>query len=370
MVQLECTVFCPMVEALSLKRASTASAQASTSWVLPRSSSARNDTPENRPAMSLGPRCDLSVAAYSPTQLFAGAHAHVLLELGELVGPHQRHETHAAGGRRADAHADGVEQRPAQQQAGGGVALHRVGEVGSELAIVAFPRGHHDAHAGFVLEFARRQHQVELQLRAVAEQRGHFQRVIGPLALAAGDQRALERGMRAIVEQIHQRLADHGARHRRSRTVPARSGWHRPRCLPAPAGWRRWNAATPIAAGGGSRWRTASVELSARSSRNERSSRDTTACTRSVADSDTTSRAPMRMPVAMSPSEICGRTSSIGTCGASWSRTVAACLRCRPRRRRRRPAIRDSAARAPRRGRERRESRCSARVHRPCASGC
>ena len=28
----------------------------------------------------------------------------------------------------------------------------------------------------------------------------------------------------------------------------------------------------------------------------------------------------------MSPSEICGRTSSIGTWGASWSRTVAACL--------------------------------------------
>jgi hypothetical protein len=30
------------------------------------------------------------------------------------------------------------------------------------------------------------------------------------------------------------------------------------------------------------------------------------------------------MPSAMSVSEICGRTSSIGTCGASWSRTVAA----------------------------------------------
>ena len=56
MVQLECTVFWPTVEAFSLKRASTASAQASTSWVLPRSSSARNDTPEKRPAMSLGPR--------------------------------------------------------------------------------------------------------------------------------------------------------------------------------------------------------------------------------------------------------------------------------------------------------------------------
>ena len=131
MVQLECSVFCPTVEVLSLKRASTASAQASTSCVLPRSSSARNETPANRPAMSLGPRCDLSVAAYSRQQLLAGAHAHVLLELGELVGPHQRHEAHAAGRRRGDAHADGVEQRPAQQQAGGGVALHRVGQIAS-----------------------------------------------------------------------------------------------------------------------------------------------------------------------------------------------------------------------------------------------
>ena len=69
-----------------------------------------------------------------------------------------------------------------------------------------------------------------------------------------------------------------------------------------------------------------SVVFNARSSRNERRSRETTACTRSVAESDTTSRAPMRMPVAISPSEICGRTSSIGTCGARWSRTVAACL--------------------------------------------
>ena len=64
-------------------------------------------------------------------QLFAGAHADVFLEFGELVGPHQRHETHTAGGRRGDAHADGVEQRPAQQQAGGGVALHGVGQVAS-----------------------------------------------------------------------------------------------------------------------------------------------------------------------------------------------------------------------------------------------
>ena len=64
-------------------------------------------------------------------QLFAGAHAHVFLELGELVGPHQRHETHAARRRRADAHADGVEQRAAQQQTRGGVALHRVGKIAS-----------------------------------------------------------------------------------------------------------------------------------------------------------------------------------------------------------------------------------------------
>ena len=69
-------------------------------------------------------------------------------------------------------------------------------------------RRHHDAHAGFVLEFARRQHQIELQLRAVAEQGGHLERVIGPLALAAGDERALERGVRAVIEQVHQRLAD------------------------------------------------------------------------------------------------------------------------------------------------------------------
>ena len=67
MVQLECTVFWPTVEAFSLKRASTDSAQASTSCGLPRSISARKETPAKRPAMSLGPRCDLSVAAYSPT---------------------------------------------------------------------------------------------------------------------------------------------------------------------------------------------------------------------------------------------------------------------------------------------------------------
>ena len=158
--------------------------------------------------MSLGPRYDLSMVAYSPTSCSLARDADVLFEFGELVGAHQRHETHAAGGRRADAHADGVEQRPSQQQAGGGIAFHRVGEVGGELALVALPRRHHDAHAGLVLEFTRREHEVELQLRAVAEQRGDLQRVIGPLALAAGDQRALERGVRAVFEQIHQRLAD------------------------------------------------------------------------------------------------------------------------------------------------------------------
>ena len=101
-------------------------------------------------------------------QLLAGAHAHVFLELGELVGAHQRHETHAAGGRRGDARADGVEQWPAQQQAGGAVALDRVGKVGGQLAVVALLRRHHDAHAGLVLEFTRRQHQLELQPVAVA----------------------------------------------------------------------------------------------------------------------------------------------------------------------------------------------------------
>ena len=39
------------------------------------------------------------------------------------------------------------------------------------------------------------------------------------------------------------------------------------------------------------------MEFRARSSLKERNSRETTACTRSVADSETTSRAPMRMPV-------------------------------------------------------------------------
>ena len=64
-------------------------------------------------------------------QLFAGAHAHVFLEFGELVGPHQCHETHTAGGRRGNAHANGIEQWAAQQQARGGVAPHRVGQVAS-----------------------------------------------------------------------------------------------------------------------------------------------------------------------------------------------------------------------------------------------
>ena len=101
-------------------------------------------------------------------QLLAGAYAQVFLELGEFVGAHQRHETYAARGRRGDSHADGVEQRPAQQQAGGAVALDRVRKVGSQLAVVAFLRRHHDAHAGLVLEFARGQHQLELQPCAVA----------------------------------------------------------------------------------------------------------------------------------------------------------------------------------------------------------
>ena len=37
-------------------------------------------------------------------------------------------------------------------------------------------------------------------------------------------------------------------------------------------------------------------------------------------------RAERAMPAAMSVSEICGRITSSGTWGASWSRTVAACL--------------------------------------------
>ena len=83
------------------------------------------------PAMSFGPEMRLERRGVFRHQLFAGAHADVLLELGELVGPHQRHEAHAAGGRRGDAHADRVEQRPPQQQAGGRIALHGVGQVGS-----------------------------------------------------------------------------------------------------------------------------------------------------------------------------------------------------------------------------------------------
>ena len=93
--------------------------------------SARIETPAKRPAMSLGPRCDLSMRGVFADELFARAHADVFLELGELVGPYQGHEAHAAGRRRTDAHADGVQQRPAQQQPGGGVALHGVGQLGS-----------------------------------------------------------------------------------------------------------------------------------------------------------------------------------------------------------------------------------------------
>ena len=126
MVQLECSVFCPTVDVFSLKRASTCSAQASTSCVLPRSSSARKDTPAKAARDVVRAEMRLERGGVFADQLFAGTHADVFLEFRELVRAHQRHETHAAGGRRADAHADRIEQRAAQQQAGGRVALHRV----------------------------------------------------------------------------------------------------------------------------------------------------------------------------------------------------------------------------------------------------
>ena len=121
----------------SLKRASTCSAQASTSCVLPRSSSARNETPAEPAGDVVGPEMRLEHGGVFADQLLAGTHAHVFLELGELVGSHQRHETHAAGRWRRDARADRIEQRPPQQQSGGGITLDRIGQIGSELAIVA-----------------------------------------------------------------------------------------------------------------------------------------------------------------------------------------------------------------------------------------
>ncbi len=302
-------------------------------------------------------------------QLFAGARADVLLELGELVGPHQRHETHAAGGRRADAHADGIEQRPAQQQAGGGVAFHRVAQVRSELAIVALARGHHDAHAGFVVEFSRRQHQVELQLRAVAEQRGHFQRVIGPLSLAAGDQRALERGMRAVFEQVHERLADDRAGIRVAEQLePGLVGIDHDAFLHLQDGvvgtlQHRLQLA-PIVARRLQRGIQRALEPErAQFARNHRlhaiGGRQRNDVAR--ADAHAASRCRLRKsagaPAASAPAARADRARWL----PAWRRS---------RRRRRRSAVRDSAARAPRRGRAPRESRCNARVHRPCASGC
>ena len=186
-------------------RATTFSAQVSTSRAVPRSSRIRNPLPPKRPQRSFAVSCMRTASANwpmksslasTPIALWISAKRSGLTYANWRTPPFMALRT---------AVLDGGEQIALLQKARRGVVLHRVRELQLEIVIGALVvRRDADARRRLVLVVGPREGQRERYARSVGEQRLHLERVIRPFALQARHQRPLQRGMRLRLEQIHQ----------------------------------------------------------------------------------------------------------------------------------------------------------------------